>query len=324
MFRILVIRLGALGDFVLSFGPFASIRAAYPGAEITLLTTEPFRALAEAAPWFDRVLCDERPRMSQPVALWRLLNGLKSYDLVFDLQTSRRSARYFALAGRPCWSGAAPGCAHPHDNPWRNHMHTIVRQRDQLRRARVASIAPDLSWLAAQGPVLHEGYAVLVPGASPHRPTKRWSTTHFGRLASHLRETGLRTVVVGAQADRHLAREIMRECPETLDLTGQTSLPELAGLLSRATLACGNDTGPMHLAAAMGCRALVLFSGDSDPRLTAPVGRVAGAVRVLAEENLADLPVARVAALADELAVFSGNQDFSGNQNGGTLETAVA
>ena len=56
--RVLVIRLGAFGDFVQSFGPFAAIRAAHAGAEITLLTTAPFAALAHAAPWFDRVEVD--------------------------------------------------------------------------------------------------------------------------------------------------------------------------------------------------------------------------------------------------------------------------
>ena len=60
--RILVIKLGALGDFAQAFGPFAAIRAHHPGAEITLLTTPPFAPLARQAPWFDQVWENGRPR----------------------------------------------------------------------------------------------------------------------------------------------------------------------------------------------------------------------------------------------------------------------
>ena len=84
----------------------------------------------------------------------------------------------------------------------------------------------------------------------------------------------------------------MTACPNALNLTGRTTLLELGGLMRGARLAVGNDTGPMHLAAAVGVRCVVLFSADSDPALTAPRGDVT----VLAEPNLADLPVDRVAA----------------------------
>jgi ADP-heptose:LPS heptosyltransferase len=172
-------------------------------------------------------------------------------------------------------------------------MHTLDRQREQLAMAGIAgSAAPDLSWLLSAGPVLPQPYALLVPGAAPHRPAKRWPAESFGALAQVLDRRGLRPVVAGAAADRPLAASILAACPAALDLTGRTSLPDLAGLAARAALAVGNDTGPMHLAAAVGCRCVVLFSGSSDPALTAPRGRVA----VLRQADLADLPVDRVAA----------------------------
>ena len=290
--KVLVIKLGALGDFVLAFRPFAAIRAHHLAAEITLLTTAPFAGLARHSPWFDRVLVDERPAWWDLAGLRRLRQSLRGYDFVYDLQTSGRSGRYFRLAGGPAWSGIARGASHPHANPARNRMHTIERQRDQLTAAGLASFpAPDLSWLTAAGPQLPPPYAVLVPGAAPHRPEKRWPAERFGELARQLQGRGLRPVVVGAGADRKLAAVIQGACPETLDLTGHTSLLDLGGLLARAALAVGNDTGPMHLAAAVGCPCLVLFSGASDPVLTAPRGRVT----VLREKHLADLSAERVA-----------------------------
>ncbi len=135
MSRILVIKLGALGDFVLAFGPFAAIRAAHPDAEITLLTTPPFAELARAAPWFDRVVTDTRPPPWHLPGLLRLRRALRGFDRVYDLQTSGRSGWYFRLAGRPAWSGIARGCSLPHANPGRNAMHTLERQREQLAMA---------------------------------------------------------------------------------------------------------------------------------------------------------------------------------------------
>lgn len=293
--RILVIKLGALGDFVLAFGPFAAIRAHHPDAQITLLTTAPFAGLARGSPWFDAVVMDRRPAWWDLPGLWRLSSALRGFDLVYDLQTSSRSSRYFRLAGRPPWSGIAPGASHPHANPGRDAMHTVERQREQLAMAGVAEAPlPDLAWLTAAGPALPQPYALLVPGAAPHRPAKRWPAERFGELAGLIATRGVRPVVAGTAAEAGLAASIVRACPEALDLTGRTALPELAGLAARAAFAVGNDTGPMHLAAAVGCRCVVLFSGKSDPALTAPRG--AHGVTVLRAPDLADLPVERVAA----------------------------
>ena len=326
MRRILVVKLGAFGDFVLAFAPFAAIRAAHPDAEVTLLTTPPFAAFARASPWFDRVVVDTRPPAWHVPGLLRLRRALRGFDMVYDLQTSSRSGWYFWLAGRPRWSGIAPGCSHPHANPGRDAMHTVERQREQLAMGGIARFpAPELGWLhqgqgsagaspwnagegeggatrvmlpghphpgplppAGEG----EGRAVLIPGAAPHRPRKRWPAERFGELAALLAGRGLTPVIVGAAVDAPYATAICAACPAAIDLTGRTSLLQLAGAMATATLAVGNDTGPTHLAAALGLPTIALFSADSDPTLTRPRGDVT----VLAFPDLADLPAARVAA----------------------------
>ena len=295
--NILVIKLGALGDFVQAFEPFAAIRAKHPADRVTLLTTAPFAALAERSPWFDRVLVDARPGWWNLPALLRLRRMLQGYDFVYDLQTSGRSGRYFRLAGQPPWSGIARGASHPHANRARDQMHNHARQREQLVAAGISEFpAADLSWLTAGGPVLPAPYALLAPGCSPHRPEKRWPTAMFGAVARVLAERGLMPVVVGSGSEGDLAATIRAACPSAVDLTGQTSLLDLGGVAARAALAVGNDTGPMHLAAIVGCPSIVLFSAASDPALAAPRGPVAGSVTVLREANLADLALERVAA----------------------------
>ena len=294
---ILVIRLGALGDVVQSFGPFAAIRAAHPAACITLLTTAPFAALAARAPWFDRVLLDCRPSPWNLPGVVRLARLLRGHDRVYDLQTSDRSSRYHRLAGRPAWSGIAAGCSLPHANARRDFMHTRERQREQLAMAGIDAFpTPDLAWLAAApAPATPPDLALLVPGAAPHRPAKRWPSARFGDLAALLAARGLAPAILGTRAEASLAAEICARCPVALDLTGQTDIPAIAALAARARLAVGNDTGPMHLAALMGCPSVVLFSGDSDPALTAPRFPDGGWPVVLREQDLADLTLARVA-----------------------------
>jgi ADP-heptose:LPS heptosyltransferase len=196
----------------------------------------------------------------------------------------------------PRWSGIAPGCSHPHRNPDRNNMHTIERQAEQLLHAGIEQVPPaDLSWLTADidrfG--LAARYALLVPGGAAHRPEKRWPADFFGALAHDLSAKGVEPVMLGGDQERDLAQAIRAICPAARDLTGETGFNDIAALARNAAGAVGNDTGPMHLVAAVGCPALVLFSAASDPLLTQPRGP---SVSVLKSENLADLSVADVAA----------------------------
>lgn len=275
MRRILVIRLGALGDMVLSFPAFAALRAHHAGDHIALLTTAPFASLAADSPWFDEIRIDSRPDWLDPQGLWQLRRQLTGFDLIYDLQTSRRSGWYFRLAGRPPWSGIARSCALPDADPGRNGLHTVPRQRGQLAAAGVPAAPVALDWLRQRGPVLEPPYAVLVPGTSASQGgAKRWPLPRFAALAAMLEQAGLRPVIVGTRQEAACARLIKASCRDALDLVGATSIQELAGLLSRAALAVGGDTGPIHLAGMMGCRTLSLFSRFSDPVLAAPVGDV--------------------------------------------------
>lgn len=299
MSRILVIKLGALGDFVQAFGAFSSIRAAFPDDHITLLTTSSFVDFAKAAPWFDEVTTDQRPSLKHPIALFRLSRTLRGFDRIFDLQTSGRSKTYFRLAGRPRnWSGISSGCCHPHANPSRNDMHTLARLDDQIRAAGVPPlprIVPE--WLQGHGPKFQGRYVVLVPGAAPHRPQKRWPVTRFTEVAQALFQRGITPIIAGSPAETPLAEQIRTVCPQAIDLTGKTNLIELAGVLDRAEQVIGNDTGPMHLAAAMDRPVIALFSQDSDPRLTAPLTLTPGRTTILDVPDLALLPASRIEAL---------------------------
>jgi ADP-heptose:LPS heptosyltransferase len=298
--RILVVKLGALGNVMLSLGPFATIRLHHAHARITLLTTAPFAGWLARSPWFDEVWTDDKPDWWDVLGWLRLRHRLIEgrFDRAYDLQTSSRSSRYFQLLPRrhrPEWSGVALGCSLLDRDPDRDRIHDIDRQFGQLRQAGLARHeAVDLAWSHASlaSFALPERFALLVPGSSPHRLAKRWPVERYQDLAGMLLERGLRSVVIGSMPEQPLARAI----PGAIDLTGRTDLAQLTSLARAASVAVGNDTGPMHLFTAAGCPSIVLFSHDSDPALCAPRGP---AVQVIRRADLARLEATAVMRALD-------------------------
>jgi ADP-heptose:LPS heptosyltransferase len=314
--KILVIKLGALGDFVLALAAMKRIREAHPKAKITLLTTPPFEALAKASPYFNFIETDGRPA---GFGEWLGMVGRirkARYDRIYDLQTSGGSNRMFRMLGpfgRPQWSGIAGGASLRHTSSRRKTMHTLERQADQLRVAGIWDDAPtgpgeapppDLSWIMKRAPearpvaggVKPKPYVLLVPGGSSHRMEKRWPIENYGELAAILRAEGYDLVIIGGPEESALARTIQRSA-QARDLTGRTDFAQIAMLGARAAAAVGNDTGPVHLIAAAGAPTLVLFSKASDPDLCSPRGHVS----VLRADKLKDLPTAEVARAVHHL-----------------------
>jgi ADP-heptose:LPS heptosyltransferase len=278
--RVLVIKLGAMGDIVQATGPFEAIRRHHGGAHITLLTTPPYRDFAAAGGWFDEIWIDERPALRDLrgwLASAKRLRRAK-FDRVYDLQTSDRSAVLFHLFGlgrKPEWSGIARGCSHRHSNPKRDFMHTLERQAEQLAIAGIADVPPpnldrisaDIGRFELQSP-----YVLLVPGGSPDRPDKRWPPGNYAELARRLIVKSVTPVVIGGAAETQVASAIATFCAGARDLTNETSMADIVELARGAAGAVGNDTGPMHVIATAGTPSVVLFSHASDPELCAQRG----------------------------------------------------
>lgn len=314
--KVLVIKLGALGDFVLALAAMKKIREAHPRAKITLLTTPPFEALAKLSPYFNNVETDGRPDDFRDLSA--MLSRLRQarYDRVYDLQTNSRTNWYFQALRpfTPPWSGIAAGCALPQRGKARYRMHTLERQADQLRQAGIwpdaptapgSAPPPDLSWILRRhkeprpvtGAAAPRPYVLLVPGGSIHRPEKRWPVENYAQLAALLKARGLDVVVIGGPQESAMARQIQKVVGQARDLTGRTDFAQLAVLGAKATLTVGNDTGPTHLLAAAGAPTIALFSDASDPELCGPRGHVT----VIRSPDLQALPVSTVASAAISL-----------------------
>jgi ADP-heptose:LPS heptosyltransferase len=312
--RILVIKLGPVGDFVLSLGAMKKIREAHQGSHLTLLTTPQFESLARACPWFDQVEPHGEPRGLGDI--WAVTGWIRKarFERVYDLTGDRRTNRFHRALQpfAPPWSGSRGKLASK--TPGRERMHLLERDADQLRAAGIWPDAPvgrgmapppDLSWVLSRSPEARPAaargtsrpLALIAPGGSSD-PRKLWPVESYGQLAAHLRERDFDVVIIGSPEESALARAIQRHAPHARDLTGRTDLAQVAVWGARAALAVGNDSGAIHLAAAAGAPTIALFSAASDPDLSGPRGYVA----ILTARSLTDLSVAQVAQAAATLA----------------------
>jgi ADP-heptose:LPS heptosyltransferase len=299
--EILVIKLGALGDFIQALGPMPEIRRYHVNDRISLLTTRRYAELAAQTGLFDDILIDRRARifdLNGWLALRRQLLR-RRFDRVYDFQTSDRSAAYawlFRTGRMPEWSGIAWRCSQPHANRERNRQHTMDRQAEQLLMAGIHPVSR-IPWLppagSLPGAVGGKPFALMIPGSSAGNLAKRWPADSYGELARRLQRAGYLPVLVGIDSEAEVGRTICDICPGAVDLIGRTEVAELAALAQAAALTVGNDTGATHVAAAGGNPVVVLFSRASDPALCAPRGNI---VHVLVEPVLADLAVERVFA----------------------------
>lgn len=328
--RILVIKLGALGDLVLCMNAFAAIRLHHPEAEIALLTAPPFAAFGLQMPWFDKVLLDSRPKMTEPFKWIKLIRDLRAYapTRVYDFQGKlRQTILYYAL-GKPAWSGAVKGCSHPRLWPPEKGMHYTGFLAAQLKAAGVAQSgclgkvphtgyhcepallggrgnpspaieneclrpsgvmdrhrpegpsddgffsAPDLSWLNGDVSEFNvpEKFAIMITSCSPQHPHKMWPPSSFAELADRFKAEGVAVVAIGTKADQLTIDTVRIFAPHVIDLCGKTSLGQVAALARRAVCVIGNDTGPTHLAAAVGAKTLALMSDKVDPLWSSPRG----------------------------------------------------
>ena len=294
--EVLVIKLSALGDFVLALGAMRAVREFHPSARITLLTTPPYEEFARFCPYFDAVETDGRPEgMKATAALIARIRRAK-YDIIYDFQTSGRTRNYFTALSRsgkaPLWSGHHEKAAFFHDNAARDTMHSIDRLAEQLE---VAGVAPQGRWLGRSAPFPDLGwvrpklgdtprlspayfgiqppYMLLIPGASEHREAKRWPLENYAELARRIADIGITPVIIGGKAEGQLAHDISKKETRAKNIASRTDLFQIVTLAETAMFVVGNDTGPMHMATLAGAPGIALFAlTESNPDHSAPRG----------------------------------------------------
>lgn len=314
--RVLVIKLGSLGEFVLSLPAMKRIREAHPRSHITLLTVPRYAELARSSRYFDHI--EPSGDVQGFGAAWSLARWIRrsDFDRVYDLENSPLTRKVFAnlWPNRPEWSGEVRGATHRCAGRTRARMHILERQADQLKTAGVWPNAPtqpgeapppDLSWILKRAPsqrpvagaVKPRPYALLAPGGVS-KAHETWPLEHYAELSRRLYDKGLDILVIGSPDESAMARTIQRSTPRARDLTGGTDFAQVAVLGARAALAVGNNSGATHLMAASGAPTIALFSQAADPDLIGPRGYVA----ILTARQAREIPLQQVAETAFVLA----------------------
>lgn len=261
--KILVIKLGALGDFIYALGSMKAIRAHHPDAHITLMTTSPYEELGKACGYFNSILLDPRPKWYQfsKIKAWKTLLNKAEFDRVYDLQNNDRTFLYFKLfSPKPEWVGAVKGASHRNASPERSKYHAIAGHQQTLGIGGISNVTlDDLSWMQPKTPITLPPHSVLlVTGSSPSRPQKRWPAEHYNTLCYLLNRKGYHPVLIGGPSEIELNKTIAADQNVT-DLTGQTTIYDLPHLAKQAVGAVGNDTGPIHILSVTNMPLLALF-----------------------------------------------------------------
>lgn len=306
--RVVVRGTNWVGDAVMTIPALRELRRILPEAHLTLVTRPWAVGLFEDADFLDDILIYERGARGGVRSSLRQMKEWRAreFDLAVLLQNAFEAALIAAGARVPARVGYATDgrralLTHPLAVPaWRSERHevfyylNIIGELERLLygSAEVMEREPafglkvsEMRQIAARELLRQEGmregqplYA-LCPGSTNSR-AKRWPTERYAALADRLiSETGANVALVGSKDEAEVSREVaglMREKP--LMLTGRTNLSEAVAILSLADMLITNDTGPSHIAAALGRPTLVIF-GPTDPRTTRPFSEVAEIIR---------------------------------------------
>jgi ADP-heptose:LPS heptosyltransferase len=287
--RIVVLRANGLGDFVVAQPALAALRAAYPEATITLVTSPPVAALLEGRPSpVDEVLA--APRVAgvrgepggapndPPEVVEEFCAALRErrFDLGVQLHGGGGNANPLLLrfGARVTAGSRAPGAA-PLDRtvPWTDFQHDVLRWLEvvALVGAEPVHVRPQITVTAADraaaadaltGVDASDRLVAVHPGATD--PRRRWPPHRLGELGAALTARGARVVLLGGGDDDVLIDEVRAglgaAANRAVDLAGNLSLAGLVGVLERADLFVGNDSGPRHLAEAVGTATVGVFT----------------------------------------------------------------
>ena len=286
--RICLIKPSALGDVVQALPVLTALRVRFPRAHIAWVVNSSYAKLLAGHPCLDEIIAFERgPAGPSSAATWRAFRDLcgslrqRRFDLVCDIQGLFRS-------GLMTWATRAPrrvGLADAREgSQWfytdivpivDGQMSAVDRYwsvaqalgvGESARQFQIHIDVSDQDWAERQVPVSIAPCVAIHVGA--RWMTKRWPTEHFSEIARRLdREFAANLVLVGGPEDCDAAERIagvVSGC--CVNLVGKTSLKQLAAVLRRVHLLLSNDSGPMHLAAALGTPVAALFTCTSTQR----------------------------------------------------------
>jgi heptosyltransferase I len=298
--KILILKPSSLGDVIQALPVLRLLKRRFPESRIYWWLSSDLLALFEEDPQITGLFPFERRRWARPwhwpeliADVWQM--RALEFDWIIDLQGLARSGWLAWFAN----GALTVGVDDPREGAGAFHDVAVPRPSSQTHAVDwYLSVLPrlgvpvsfDFEWLPVRSkaaaairqkwPVMNHRWIALQPGA--RWLNKRWPVEHFIRLVQRLAKDlpDHRFAILGSRSDVSLTAPLLRAAPgRCVDLANQTTLPEMIEWLRSVDLLITNDTGPMHVAAAMNKPVVALF-GPTDPRRTGPYGQLDRAVRL--------------------------------------------
>ncbi len=276
--KVLIIKFGGLGDVILSLDSLFSIFKHHKARNIVLLTEQPYDDILKNCGWFNEIIVIKRTYFYY-LDLLQIKNKLSKYKFshVYDLQTSKRTSYYLKYFSemQSITNGIGEYAKICHDNPKRNLMHTVQRQKEQLEKCNISYRREEsLKWLEDNCvKVPKEKFALIIPGGSGNRKYKRIPLSVFKNVIDFLIYKKIKPILIGAADDKKICKLLSKQDSQVVNLCSKTSVGNLLFLSRHTDLSIGNDTGPMHLIARGNKKTIVLFTKYSNSSLCAPTGK---------------------------------------------------
>ena len=289
MRAILIVRLGAMGDIIHALPVAAALRARFPDARLDWVVDERHLGLLELVPVVDRriVLRTRSASLRRQVMELRRTLTRESYDIAIDVQGLLKSAVVARLSGaRRILGFTAPHLRERAARVFYTETHDPGDTAHVIEKnlTLAGSLGADVSRIrvplqvppsAALDAVRHRhsaagagSFVVLNPGAA--WPNKRWPPDRFGAVAQWLRRAhGLNSVVTWGPGDETMAAAVVEGSSGAAELAPSTSIADLIAIVREAALMVSGDTGPVHLAAAVGTPVVGIY-GPTDPVRNGP------------------------------------------------------
>lgn len=285
--NILIVRLGALGDIVHTIPAAAALRQAFPDARIDWLVEAKHRAMVDLVTGVDRPVLLERPSIAGWLDVTRRMREV-TYDIAIDFQGLMKSAVLARASGArrvigfSIWhlreKGARPFYSEIYrDTPAERADHIVRQNLTLLRSLGVSDMTIRFPLRDVHSPALEQirtalgvehPFALINPGAA--WPNKRWPSDRFGEIAAFLREIrGLPSFVLWGPGEEGLAGAVVERSAGAARIAPGTRVADLVAVSRAASLMVSGDTGPLHIAAAVGTPTVSLF-GPTDPHRNGP------------------------------------------------------
>ena len=279
--KILIIKHGSFGDFILATGAIKSIKNYFSNHDLYMLTSIEYAEFIKESFLIDEYILDERRPFycfrENMLLLKKIINT--DFEYIFDLQNSKRTFFYnliVRILSKSIISSSRPLAHYRYNIPSQGSEHVTIGLNKQLSLIGIKDFfQPNVDWLEKKKVNINikKPYVMIIPGTSSSGLYKRWPSENYGEIAKFLHKLNFSILVVGNNNDYNSALPILNSCPEVFNFLGKSQPPVLYRLAKEANFIISNDTGPALLVSLTNTPLLWIVNDNNISLSNKPIGK---------------------------------------------------